>query len=376
MRFFNFFRQCILASLFLFLSCFSASSFCGFEIESHEVARVSEGCKKLIIGMNPHKFINKESSKKSRKSEKKESEEVTNKFLDSVLERIKKYVKECRIQDDNCCSGGCCNGHCFEVSHCNIEGLDFKIMFMDKNDCFYEELENEKTGVKNFEKTRSGVMIHSTASPGLMAKDWFDIWNLSYKNGQISREVCVHMFVDDKSVYLYFPLNLRAWHCGNSAGNDKYISIEMCEPNGIPYSDDKSKVLESFSAENYREYFDKTYKNAVIACASVLRFLNTSVSKSAVDNNKIKNMDVNVELSPAEKYNVISHKEGSDSGIASSHGDPDHIWRFFGYSMDQFRRDVQSQLISKDLIKFGSDAIVFIDKSLVDDTGKLSSTGM
>lgn len=376
MKLFNFFRRYSLASLFLLLTNFSASSFCGFyDIEPREVMHVAEGCKRLVKGMNPHKFVSKGNSKKSTEDEKKKCKEVTDKFLDSILEKIKDYVKGHSIQDDNCCNSGCCDGCCSETSHCNVEGLDFKIKFMDRNDCFNEELENEKSGAKNFEKTRSGVMIHSTASPGIMAKDWFDIWNLSYKDGQISREVCVHMFVDDKSIYLYFPLNLRAWHCGG-VGNDKYISIEMCEPDGILYSNDKSEILENFSPEAYKEYFSKTYKNAVVACASILKFLNTSVNKSAIDNSTINNVDINVELSPAEKYNVISHKEGSESKIASSHGDPDHIWKFFGYNMDQFRKDVQSHLGSKDLIKFGSDAIVVIDKSFINNTEKESSTGL
>lgn len=37
---------------------------------------------------------------------------------------------------------------------------------------------------------------------------------------------------------------------------------------------------------------------------------------------------------------IISHKEGHSQGVASNHGDPDHWWKFVGYTMNDFRADV------------------------------------
>ncbi len=69
------------------------------------------------------------------------------------------------------------------------------IRFMTGNDCFNC---NRSIEVK-------GIMIHSTAEPGIMAEDWFDLWNKSYKKGDFERQVCVHCFSDDKNVCQYLP---------------------------------------------------------------------------------------------------------------------------------------------------------------------------
>ena len=68
--------------------------------------------------------------------------------------------------------------------------------FMTKNDCY-------KAGRKIKPK---GIMVHSTATPGIMAADWFSRWNKSYKAGEINRQVCVHAFLDDKESMAVSPL--------------------------------------------------------------------------------------------------------------------------------------------------------------------------
>ena len=77
-----------------------------------------------------------------------------------------------------------------------------------------------------------GVMIHSTAAPGVMAAAWPARWN---KPGV---EVSVHAFVDDKGVVQTLPWNRRAWHCGAAysggpSANNTHISVELCEPEGM-----------------------------------------------------------------------------------------------------------------------------------------------
>ena len=43
---------------------------------------------------------------------------------------------------------------------------------------------------------------------------------------------------------------------------------------------------------------------------------------------------------------VISHKEGHDRGIASNHGDPEHLWSQLGagYTMESFRKAVKAAM--------------------------------
>ena len=74
--------------------------------------------------------------------------------------------------------------------------------YMTRNDCY--------TAGRKI--TPKGIMVHSTAVPGVMAAEWFSRWNKSYKAGEINRQVCVHAFVDDKEVWQYLPWDHRGWH--------------------------------------------------------------------------------------------------------------------------------------------------------------------
>lgn len=51
-------------------------------------------------------------------------------------------------------------------------------------------------------------------------------------------------------------------------------------------------------------------------------------------------------LDPLGNGVIVSHKEGHDRGIASGHGDPDHLWNGLqsGHSMDKFRQDVKAAM--------------------------------
>lgn len=51
-------------------------------------------------------------------------------------------------------------------------------------------------------------------------------------------------------------------------------------------------------------------------------------------------------LDPLADGVIVSHAEGHKRGIASNHGDSEHLWRQLGlpYSMDGFRRDVKAAL--------------------------------
>ena len=51
-------------------------------------------------------------------------------------------------------------------------------------------------------------------------------------------------------------------------------------------------------------------------------------------------------LNPAADSVIISHAEGHKRGIASNHGDPEHLWKQLGmgYTMDGFRKDVKAAM--------------------------------
>ena len=162
-----------------------------------------------------------------------------------------------------------------------------------------------------------GLMLHSVGCPQPSAKVFVHNWNTE------GIEKCVHGFIDanDGTVYQTLPWNHRGWHAGGSA-NNTHIGVEMCEPSQIKYTGgatftivgDKAKALEAA---------ERTYHSAVELFAQLC---------------------VKYNLDPLK--NIISHKEGHTLGVASNHGDPEHLWKQLGmsYTMDTFRSAVAEEV--------------------------------
>lgn len=172
--------------------------------------------------------------------------------------------------------------------------------------------------------TPSGIMLHSVGTPQPNASAFLNSWNSpDYKSA------CVHAFIDAKTgiVYQTLPWTMRGWHCGSSA-NDTHIGVEMCEPNTIKYTGGSSFTIDAKNEAQARAMVDRTYKSAV----ELFAYLCT-----------------NFHLDPLKDGVVISHAEGHKRGIASNHGDPEHLWKRLGNgkTMDKFRIDVNSLMIGQ-----------------------------
>lgn len=161
--------------------------------------------------------------------------------------------------------------------------------YMTRNDCY----------VANKQITVTKLVLHSTATKGVMAYAWFSRWNKSYLKGEINRQVCVHGFVDNKEAWQYLPWNHRGWHGGGSSNNFA-IGIEMCE-----------------DTYHTKSFCDATVKNAAELFAFLCKEFNLDPLKD-----------------------IISHKEGYKLGVCSNHGDPEHWITKHGYTMDKFRKMV------------------------------------
>ena len=179
--------------------------------------------------------------------------------------------------------------------------------YMTRNDCF--------TAGKKI--TPKGIMVHSTATPGVMAADWFSRWNKSYRAGETTRQVAVHAFVDDKEVWQYLPWNHRGWHCGGT-GNNTHIGIEICEPAGFSYG--KGSTMVGYNVSKNEYYFRKAWQNAVELCVKLCREYDLT------------------------EEDIICHSEGAKKGIASNHGDVMHWFPKHGENMDSFRAAVRATL--------------------------------
>lgn len=185
--------------------------------------------------------------------------------------------------------------------------------FLTKNRCYIEA---------RYRPVR-GLMLHSIGCAQPKASVLMNNYNCPGVGG-----VCVHGFIDGNTgrTYQTLPWTYRAGHCGfgpNGTANDTHIAIEMCEPSCIEYTGGASFKCTNLAAA--RATVKRTYDAAVQLFAYLCRLYN---------------------LDPLADGVVISHAEGHRRGIASNHGDPEHLWKGLGmeYTMAGFRSDVAAAM--------------------------------
>lgn len=174
--------------------------------------------------------------------------------------------------------------------------------------------------------TVKGIMIHSVGCPQPRASVFINNWNRAdYDNA------CVHAFIDgnDGTVYQTLPWNHRGWHCAsgkNGSGNNTHIGVEMCEPACIKYTGGSTFTCSDLATA--KAVARRTYEAAVELFAMLCK---------------------EYDLNPTADGVIISHAEGHKRGIASNHGDPEHLWNQLGigYTMDGFRKDVKAAMSSE-----------------------------
>ena len=167
--------------------------------------------------------------------------------------------------------------------------------------------------------TVKGLMLHSVGCSQPSAQVFVKNWNsASYDRA------CVHGFIDgnDGTIYQCLPWDHRGWHCGAS-GNNTHIGVEMCEPACIKYT----------GGANF------TCSDTVTAKAVAQRTYQAAVELFAM-------LCQQFSLDPLGDGVIVSHKEGCKRGIASNHGDPEHLWTQLGlpYTMDTFRAAVKAAM--------------------------------
>lgn len=167
--------------------------------------------------------------------------------------------------------------------------------------------------------TVKGLMLHSVGCPQQSAAVFIKNWNsASYDRA------CVHAFIDgnDGTVYQTLPWNHRGWH-GGGASNNTHIGVEMCEPACIKYIGGATFTCSDITEA--KAVAKCTYEAAVELFASLCK---------------------EYSLDPLADGVIISHAEGYKRGIASNHGDPEHLWKQLntGYTMDGFRKAVKAAM--------------------------------
>ena len=182
-----------------------------------------------------------------------------------------------------------------------------------------------------------GLMIHSVGCPQPKAQAFINNWNKSGANA------CVHAIVEpDGDVYQLLPWNHRGWHGGGSS-NNTHIGVEMTEPDTIKYVGGAT-WQETGDGANTKAHVLATYKHAV----ELFAYLCTMFS-----------------LDPLADGVIISHSEGHKRGIASNHGDVEHLWSKFGLTMEQFRKDIKETMVINDtdsLTKIMGSAVATVEQ--------------
>ena len=162
-----------------------------------------------------------------------------------------------------------------------------------------------------------GLMLHSVGCPQPKASAFLSSWNKASFD-----RACVHAFIDakDGTIYQTLPWNHRGWHAGGSA-NQTHIGVEMCEPGNLKYTSGSSFTCGD--KEKAKVCVKRTYEAAVELFAMLCK---------------------EYRLNPMT--DIVSHKEGHAKGIASNHGDPEHLWKglSMGYTMDTFRKAVKAKM--------------------------------
>ena len=164
--------------------------------------------------------------------------------------------------------------------------------------------------------TVKGLMIHSVGCPQPKADVFLKNWN------RAEASACVHAIVEpDGDVYQLLPWEHRGWHCGGGA-NNTHIGVEMTEPSTIRYTGG-ANWTETGNGENTKNHVLAAYKYAV----ELFAFLCHQFG-----------------LDPMADGVVISYSEGCRRGVASNHGDVEHLWSKFGLTMAQFRKDIKAAM--------------------------------
>lgn len=118
----------------------------------------------------------------------------------------------------------------------------------------------------------------------------------------------------------------KCYHVGSGprgSRNSTHIGIEMTEPSTIKYTGGAS--FKDLNPEKTREHIIGVTQTAAEVFADLCIFHNIPVNKNT----------------------ITTHRQSCLDGLGGNHGDPEHIWKVIGYTLDDFRRDVQAHIDAK-----------------------------
>ncbi len=169
-----------------------------------------------------------------------------------------------------------------------------------------------------------GGMLHSVGCNQPSAHNWADRWN------RATAPVIANYVTEPDLAIETLPLNKRPWTSGsgkNGNANNFMFQVEMAEPASLKYGNGGKFTVSQDKLLEAKDYVKRNYETAV---------------KLFADTFKENGLDPLGKM-PNGYSTIMSHAEGAKYGIASNHGDPEHLWRQLNlpFTMDTFRRDVK-----------------------------------
>lgn len=167
-----------------------------------------------------------------------------------------------------------------------------------------------------------GVFLHSLGCPGMTTEEAIKNMNI----GVDSTRMAVHAIIDRNTVTVTLPIDpitkegMRNIHGGLSS-NDTHLGVEMTEPDTIYYIGNSQWI--NLNSIKTQQHLSENYNTAVEYVAQLCQIFEWDI------------------MNP---FTIMTHKSGYEAGIATAYSDPEHIWDKTGFSLKQFRQDVQDYL--------------------------------
>lgn len=164
-----------------------------------------------------------------------------------------------------------------------------------------------------------GGILHSVGVGQPKAEFFAASWNKD------SATVAVHAVIqEDGTGFQCLPWNFRGIHAGGEA-NNTHIGVEMTEHSSIKYT--SGATFKTSDPDGARAHSEGCYWGAVELFAELA-----------------------VRYSWNPYTDILGHAEAHKLGLASNHGDPEHMWKQLDmpYSMDTFRKHVAEAMAKID----------------------------
>jgi N-acetylmuramoyl-L-alanine amidase CwlA len=188
------------------------------------------------------------------------------------------------------------------------------------NQAYIKNAQNPDSRYLEFQKRGPiGGVLHSIGTPQPSASVIAEYFDSPFV------EASVHMVLQPDGVcYRLAPNNYRLWHAGGSA-NNTHLAVEMSEPKEISYDAGKGYRVMIHDRGAALSHVRQCYARGVEVFAALCMEYDWDPLKDGV---------------------ILSHKECYERGMASNHGDPEHLWEALGtgYTMDSFRRAVADEI--------------------------------